>query len=127
MKRSLALSALLCAFFCLFIITGSAASKPLTGKPADYSCSYYDAATGKYYCVETTAVCNIAHAFVKENGTSGSPTLIVLTYLGTSNGCQNYEGSLVLPDNRIIVVNVTSCGCGSNLTTHVRFFPDLAR
>jgi hypothetical protein len=127
MKRTLALSALLCAFFCMFTITyTSAAGKPVPDKPFDYSCSYYDATTGKYYCVETTAACNIAHAFVKESGTSGSPTLIVLTYIGNANGCQLYEGSLQLPNNRIIVVNVTSCGCGSNLTTYVRFFPDLA-
>ncbi|KAA2243433.1 hypothetical protein F0L74_13120 [Chitinophaga agrisoli] len=128
MKRSLALSAFLCAFFCLYQFTSAmAASKPATGKPADYSCNYYDALGGKYYCVETSAACNVAHAFVKESGSTASPTLIVLTYQGDSNGCQNYEGSLTLPSGNIIVVHVLSCGCGSSITTHVFFARDLLK
>lgn len=126
MKRSLALSALLCAFFCLFYVSSSiAAEKPSTKKTADYSCSYYDQSTGKYYCVETTAACNVAHAYVKESGSTATPTLIVLSYIGNYNGCPMYEGSLLLPGSRIIVVNVISCGCGSSLTTHVYFASDL--
>jgi hypothetical protein len=124
MKRSLALSALLCAFLCLYHFTASPAPKVPLNKGADYSCSYYDASTGKYYCVETTAACNVAHAYVKEAGSTASPTLIVLACKGTLNGCPNYEGSLQLPTGSIIVVNVTACGCGSSLTTHVFFVND---
>lgn len=128
MKRSLALTALLCAFFCLFHVAGAqAAHKPLTAKPADYSCSYYDASSGKYYCVETTAACNVAHAFVKEAGSTATPTLIVLTYMGNINGCQHYQGSLLLPTGSIIVVDVVSCSCGSSLETHVFFVRDLLK
>lgn len=126
MKRSLVLAALLCAFFCLYHVTSSvAAEKPSTKKPADYSCSYYDASTGKYYCVETTAACNVAHAYVKESGSTATPTLIVLSFIGNYNGCPMYEGSLPLSGGRVIVVNVVSCGCGSSLTTHVYFVTDL--
>ncbi len=124
MKRSLSLFALLCAFLCL-CQTGVAQSA--SAKVTDYSCNYYDALGGKYYCVETSAACNVAHAFVKESGSTASPTLIVLTYQGDSNGCQNYEGSLALPSGNIIVVHVISCGCGSSLTTHVFFARDLAK
>ncbi|WP_298738725.1 hypothetical protein [uncultured Chitinophaga sp.] len=125
MKRSLALS-LLCAFMCLFFVSSSfAAEKPTPEKTFDYSCSYYDASSGKYYCVETSAACNVAHAYVKESGSAASPTLIVLSYIGTNaSNCQMYEGSLSLPTGSIIVVNVVSCGCGSSLTTYVRFFRD---
>ena len=128
MKRTLALLTFFCAFFCL-LQTASAQSvnKPAANKAADYSCSYYDAANNKYYCVETTAACNVAHAFVKESTSTASPTLIVLSLISSSGGCQTFEGSLALPTGNIIVVNVVSCGCGSSLTTHVFFARDFVK
>lgn len=125
MKRSLLLS-VLCAFICLlYVNTSIAAEKPSPKKGADYSCNYYDASSGKYYCVETSAACTVAHAYVKESGSPASPTLIVLSYIGTTNNnCQMFEGSLSLPTGNIIIVNVVSCGCGSSLTTYVRFNRD---
>ncbi|GAA0549835.1 hypothetical protein [Chitinophaga japonensis] len=124
MKKPFAFSVLLCALFCLLHVSnGWSAAQPAASiaKAADYSCSYYDDMTGKYYCVETSATCNIAHAFVKESGSTASPTLIVLTYQGNINGCQYFEGSLLLPTGSTIVVGVVSCSCGSSITTHVFF------
>jgi len=124
MKKPFTFSVLLCALFCLLHVSSSrAACKPAAAiaQTADYSCSYFDDMTGKYYCVETSAACDVAHAFVKESGSTGSPTLIVLTYQGNMNGCQYFEGSLQLPTGSTIVVGVVSCGCGSSITTHVFF------
>lgn len=124
MKKPFTFSVLLCALFCLFYASnGRSAGKPAAAinKTADYSCSYFDDMTGKYYCVETSAACNVAHAYVKESGSTASPTLIVLTYRGDMNGCQYFEGSLQLPTGSTIVVGVVSCGCGSSITTHVFF------
>src|SRR5690606_1231152 len=78
MKKPFTFSVLLCALFCLLHVSSSrAACKPAAAiaQTADYSCSYFDDMTGKYYCVETSAACDVAHAFVKESGSTGSPTL----------------------------------------------------
>ena len=118
MRTHLLFLCLLCSTF--FLSVARASDKPRPSKAADYSCSYYDASKGKYYCVETTASCGIAHAYVKESGTTATPVLVVLA-LKSSTGCPIYEGSLVLPTGSTIVINVQTCDCGNNLTTHVFF------
>jgi len=124
MKKALVLSTLFCLVFCLCHVNVShSASKP-PAKTADKRCDYYDSRGDKYYCVETSAACNIAHAYVSEAGSTATPTLVVLSLFSTSGSCKTYEGSLTLPSGNIIVIDVITCDCGNTLTTHVRFVRD---
>jgi hypothetical protein len=124
MKKILVLSTLLCLVLCLYHVSVShSASKPIT-KAADKRCDYYDSRGNKYYCVETSAACDIAHAFVSEAGSTATPTLVVLSLFSTSGSCKTYEGSLTLPSGNIMVIDVITCDCGNSLTTHVRFVRD---
>jgi len=121
MKKALVLSTLFCLVFCLCHVNVShSASKPPV-KTADKRCDYYDSRGDKYYCVETSASCTIAHAYVSEQGSSASPTLVILSLFSTSGSCKTFEGSLVLPSGNTIIIDVVTCDCGITLTTHVRF------
>ena len=115
-------------FCCLLFVSAAHASdkkpKPKSTKARDYGCSYYYSGTGKNYCVETSAACTVAHAYVKESGSTASPVLIVLTLKSSSNGCLTFEGSLAIAPGHLIVVNVQTCDCGNNLSTHVFFVGD---
>ena len=112
----------LCLLCCLFFVSVARASdKPKLSKIADYSCNYYNGANGKYYCVETSASCSIGHAYVKEAGSTASPVLVILSLHSSSGNCKVFEGSLTLSSGNIIVIDVQTCDCGNNLTTHVFF------
>jgi hypothetical protein len=118
MKTHLMFFALLCCV--LFLSAAPAPVKPKLKAARDYSCSYFNDFNGKYYCVETSAACSIAHAYVKESTSTASPVLVVCNQ--TSSGtCPIFEGSMQLADGSIIVIDVVSCGCGSSITTHVFF------
>lgn len=94
--------------------------KPSKKAKADVSCNYYNDLNGKYYCVETSATCDIAHAWWKESGSTGSSQLIVLTKTGSST-TTTFEGHATLPGGGYIVVYVLTSTCGSSLTTYVQF------
>jgi len=107
---------------CVFFLSAAPAPvKPKHTVARDYSCSYYNSSNGKYYCVETSASCSIAHAYVKESGSTASPVLVICNLHSSGGTCPVYEGSLQLADGSIIVIDVVSCGCGSSITTHVFF------
>lgn len=112
---------LLCCLFFVSVARASDKPKPKTSQAADYSCSYYCSANGKYYCVETSASCSIGHAYVKESGSTASPVLVILSLHSTSGSCKIYEGSITLSPGIIMVIDVQTCDCGNNLNTYVFF------
>jgi len=103
-----------------FFATAHATDKVKATKRADSSCSYFNDLNGKYYCVETSSTCDIAHAWYKESGSTAPAQLIVLSKTGGST-CTLFEGSATLPGGGYIVVYVQTCNCGSTLTTNVNF------
>jgi hypothetical protein len=114
----------LCLVFTAFFVSAAHAAhkpKPEMQKTADYSCNYYNDINGKYYCIETSASCTVAHAWYKESGSTASPVLIVLSKQPSSGVNDMFEGYTVLPGGSYLIVNVISNGCGSNITTYVRF------
>lgn len=121
MKKHLISLCLLCCLFVVSVAHASDKPKPKlkSFNETEYSCSYYNAANGKYYCVETSAGCDIGHAYVKESGSAGSPVLVILSLKFTSGSCKYFEGSLTLSTGNIMVIDVDTCDCGSTITTHV--------
>jgi len=116
----------LCLLCCLFAVSVARASdkpkpKPKSFNETEYSCSYYNAANGKYLCIETSAGCDIGHAYVQESGSTASPVHVILSLIHTSGSCKHFEGSLTLPTGNILVIDVDTCDCGSTITTHVIF------
>jgi hypothetical protein len=120
MKKSLILSALCMALCLVYVQVSRSAVKP-HAKVTDTTCGWYDSFGNKYYCVETSASCTVAHAYVSEQGSTATPTLVILSLISTSGSCKTFEGSLVLPSGNTMVIDVITCDCGITLTTHVRF------
>lgn len=119
MKKHLTYLLILC--FTLFANAHAADKvKPVKKVKADASCNYYNDLNGKYYCVETSSTCDIAHAWYKESGSTASPQLIVLSKT-SSSPCTRFEGYATLPGGGYIVVYVETCTCGNSLTTYVQF------